>query len=122
MSRSMLTCMLALALAGAGCGGTTDDQEDGGTDADPADATPDVEDDTNDDAIEDTVEDPGTDGGECGTAEFGDTCTGDEDCGTCVCFTFGDDSSLCTYECTSDDECPEGSRGRRCNSYGYCRP
>jgi len=56
-----------------------------------------------------------------GSLEFGDPCSDPAQCASGICFEFGDGSRLCSLRCTSDEECPDGSRGRNCNEQGYCR-
>jgi hypothetical protein len=54
---------------------------------------------------------------------FGEECTEDDQCEGGVCHQFGqEDSPLCTQECSGDENCPEGSQGKKCNNQGVCRP
>jgi hypothetical protein len=67
----------------------------------------------------------GFDAGGCAVdagGAFGDTCSGDCDCIPGRCHEFGSIGQRCTMTCSSDDQCPEGSQGRRCNNMGVCRP
>ncbi len=91
MRHACALAVLASFLIGAGSCGSGGDAADGGCEGDP------------------------------GVGVFGDDCTVDDDCASCVCFEFGT-GTWCTIRCTSDDDCPEGSQGRKCNGYGYCRP
>jgi hypothetical protein len=57
-----------------------------------------------------------------GSVVFGEACTTNEDCESGVCNEFGQTGPLCTIECTTADECPEGSEGKKCNQKGVCKP
>jgi hypothetical protein len=65
------------------------------------------------------------DAGNCADAAatnvFADPCSTDCECASNLCFTYGDGTSACTIECSSNDECPEGSQGKKCNGQGVCR-
>ncbi len=52
---------------------------------------------------------------------FGQCCTDNAQCGSNVCYTFGDGTQACTLNCTTSDECPEGSQGKKCNQEKVCR-
>ncbi len=54
--------------------------------------------------------------------KFGDCCGQNSECDDGVCFAFGDGSESCTLECDTDSDCPEGSKGKKCNNDGVCRP
>ena len=64
-----------------------------------------------------------SDGADLGGAlkPFGERCSTNAECASNLCFTFGDGSQLCTLVCSSSDQCPSGSQGRKCNAQGYCR-
>jgi len=69
--------------------------------------------------------DPGPDAGACadaGTKGFGEACASACECSSLVCFAFGDGTSSCTLNCSSNTECPSGSQGQKCNGQGACRP
>jgi len=55
-------------------------------------------------------------------ADFGKSCTADSDCHGGTCFAFGDGTQLCTFPCTTAEQCPAGSQGKKCNGQGRCRP
>jgi hypothetical protein len=57
-----------------------------------------------------------------GPGQFGAACSDDCACASGVCFMFGDGTHACTLKCTSNDTCPSGSQGKKCNGQGYCRP
>ena len=57
-----------------------------------------------------------------GLHEFGECCLGEADCTSGVCHFFGDGSQLCTLHCVTNEDCPVGSQGRKCNRQGVCRP
>ena len=61
------------------------------------------------------------DGGVTGL-EFGEACTENGNCVSNVCAVFEDGSRLCSNICGSDQACPEGSSGQKCNGKGYCVP
>ena len=71
-------------------------------------------------AVEDTVP-ADEDTARTGKA-FGEPCGTAADCASSVCHEFGTGGSLCTIECTSPDDCPEGSEGKKCNGKGACKP
>ena len=52
---------------------------------------------------------------------FGEECVDGPDCASGVCHEFGQ-GTWCTLSCQNDDECPEGSEGKKCNKQGVCRP
>jgi len=59
---------------------------------------------------------------DAGAKVFGDTCAASCECSAGLeCFTFGDGTTTCTPTCTTDEECPEGSQGHKCNGQGRCR-
>jgi hypothetical protein len=54
---------------------------------------------------------------------FGEVCTKADQCSGGVCHKFGQEPDmLCTQSCTSNDTCPTGSQGKKCNQQGVCRP
>jgi hypothetical protein len=55
-------------------------------------------------------------------ADYGKACKADPDCHGGTCFLFGDGTQLCTFPCTTPDQCPSGSQGQKCNKQGRCRP
>lgn len=55
-------------------------------------------------------------------AAFGAACATDADCASNVCRTFGQLGLVCTALCTTDNQCPVGSQGQKCNQQGLCRP
>lgn len=56
-----------------------------------------------------------------GMAQFGESCTVNEDCESGVCHDFPNQGGmLCTLTCQDDNECPAPSSG--CNNMGFCRP
>lgn len=65
-----------------------------------------------------------------GTTEqlsFGEECTTPSEesteCEDGVCSDdFNQLGIVCTLKCTQDDDCPEGSQGKKCNMKGLCRP
>jgi hypothetical protein len=54
--------------------------------------------------------------------QFGESCAAPEECESGICHEFGQGDSLCTIECATADDCPEGSQGKKCNRKGVCKP
>lgn len=52
---------------------------------------------------------------------FGQCCTENSQCESSVCNEFGDGTQGCTLACTANSDCPEGSKGKKCNEQGFCR-
>ena len=53
---------------------------------------------------------------------FGEPCGDNEECESGVCHEFGQGGSQCTITCGFDDDCPDGSEGKKCNNKGTCKP
>ena len=67
-----------------------------------------------------TDDDAGT---EARLLAFGEQCREHDECEGGVCHQFGQEPNpLCTQSCDSDDACPEGSDGKKCNKRDVCRP
>lgn len=58
---------------------------------------------------------------DAGAKAFAEPCATDCECASGVCFTFGNGTTVCSLECSSNDECPPGSEGQKCNGQGFCR-
>ncbi len=54
--------------------------------------------------------------------KFGDCCGQDSECEDGVCHAFGNGDESCTLKCSADADCPNGSKGQKCNMEGVCRP
>jgi len=98
-----IAATLCIGLSTIRCDDATDDPAAGGQDAG-------------------TDTDTGTDTGTDGLGGFGDPCETTEDCATDVCHEFGQLGWVCTYYCETDEDCPVGSQGQKCNQQGVCRP
>lgn len=105
MTKTLFVLLLAVtALFFTGC----DDQEtDGDGDAD-----------VDGDIDADSAADSDAEGG---LGAFGAPCTDPSECEAGVCHEFGAVGRACTQECERDEDCPEGSEGRKCNRQGVCR-
>jgi hypothetical protein len=53
---------------------------------------------------------------------FGSCCTDNAQCTSNLCFAFGDGTQACTQTCNSNNDCPAGSQGKKCNNQNVCRP
>jgi hypothetical protein len=56
-----------------------------------------------------------------GPKKFGEACEEPCDCGSGICWEFGDGERACTERCADSSECPPGSRGKKCTRQGVCR-
>lgn len=110
--------LFLLALAGAGCGGSSTDLDAGaGRDgsviaADQGLTDPDAA--TGDAGDPDAAESP-----DSGLLPFGARCTAGPECETNFCYNFNARGQLCTALCAAG-QCPIA--GHTCNNMGVCRP
>lgn len=114
--KQVLLSMSVLVILFAACDGGGGDNGGGGVDTIPAEDTVPAEDAI---PVEDMIFAEDTTGG---AGVFGDPCADPEDCESGTCHEFGQPGWLCTLECGTSDECPEGSEGQKCNQQGVCRP
>lgn len=118
-----LTLSLILAsLFVLACGDDDDDNTDT-NDTDTSDTGTETDTNTGDtDSATDTNLNPdaGSDSGTLGG--FGDPCTDNVNCESGVCHEFGQLGFVCTLTCENNDQCPEGSEGKKCNTQNVCRP
>ena len=61
------------------------------------------------------------DAGRGGRLDFAAPCQANDQCMSGLCFSFGDGTMACTITCTTSDQCPAGSQGKKCNNKGVCR-
>lgn len=108
-------CLFLLALAFAGCGGTSPGPDAGaGLDASVIATDQGVDAAAADAGDPDAAESP-----DSGLLPFGAMCTAGPECETNFCFNFNARGQLCTAPCAAG-QCPIA--GHTCNNMGVCRP
>jgi len=125
MTRLWVAALLAAALCCAACGADEDSKESGQDVAASADSTT-AEDVSGTEVVpeEDLATPEDVPAGETAAANkaFGEACVAPEECESGVCHEFGSGGSLCTITCETEEACPEGTEGKKCNKKGVCKP